>query len=313
MSEARAKNAARAGDPSPAAALGRAPLMLSSRFSRPHRRVGHGPRAASTPRVRRQGVLKSADMDLRPFHLLCCLSLGWAAACAGGAARTPHHAHPDGAQQAQRSHPGHPAHGAHPSPLVHRFENADQWTAEFDNPERDAWQQPSAVVAAMAIEPGMIVADIGAGTGYFEPYLSRAVGAAGQVLAMDVEQDMVRYLKERAGREKLSNVQATLVAGDDPRLAPGSVDRILIVDTWHHIPERTGYAQKLRTGLKAGGRIFVVDFTAEAQHGPPPRHRIPPEQVVEELQASGLAAEVLPESLPEQYIVVATQQELPSP
>src|SRR5882672_603308 len=72
-------------------------------------------------------------------------------------------------------------------PLVHRFEHAEQWAKQFDDPARDAWQRPQEVVAALMIRPGMTVADIGAGTGYFEPWLSRAVGGSGMVLALDIE------------------------------------------------------------------------------------------------------------------------------
>ena len=197
------------------------------------------------------------------------------------------------------------AHGH--GPLVHRFEHAEQWAPRFDDPSRDAWQKPKDVVEAMEIQPGMTVADVGAGTGYFEPWLSRAVGESGTVLALDVEPDMVRYLNERAAREHLANVRPALAAMDDPKLPAGAVDRVLIVDTWHHIPDREAYAAKLRGGLKVGGRVFVVDFKLEAKHGPPPQHRLAAEQVARELTAGGLSARIAPTSLPEQYIVVGAR------
>jgi ubiquinone/menaquinone biosynthesis C-methylase UbiE len=189
--------------------------------------------------------------------------------------------------------------------LVHRFEKAEDWAKEFDDPARDAWQKPAEVIAAMNITPGMTVADIGAGTGYFEPHLSRAVGPTGKVLALDIEPDMVRYLRERAAKEKLANVTAQLAAPADTGLAAGSVDRILIVDTWHHIPDRTAYAQKLRTALRPGGLVIIVDFTLEAAKGPPKEHRITPEAMISELDAGGLSGKAIDESLPDQYIVVA--------
>lgn len=205
-----------------------------------------------------------------------------------------------GAQPAPTADAHAHAHG----PLVHRFENAEKWAREFDDPKRDEWQHPKEVIAAMGITSGMTVADVGAGTGYFEPWLSRAVGENGTVLALDVEADMVRYLGERAVREKLSNVRASQVALDDPKLPPAGVDRVLIVDTWHHIADRAPYAAKLRSGLKPGGKVFVVDFTLEAKHGPPPHHRVGAKQVLRELAAAGLTANVVA-SLPEQYIVAA--------
>ena len=188
--------------------------------------------------------------------------------------------------------------------LVHRFQNAEQWSKEFDDPARDAWQRPEEVVKLLRITPGMTAVDLGAGTGYFMPYLARAVGPQGSVLALDLEADMVRYMRERAVREKLSNVKAIQVAPDDPGLAAGSAARILVVDTWHHIPAREAYAKKLRAALAPCGMIAVVDFTLESQRGPPKAHRIPPEKVVAELAAAGLVAEVADEGLPDQYVVL---------
>jgi ubiquinone/menaquinone biosynthesis C-methylase UbiE len=199
-------------------------------------------------------------------------------------------------------------HHHHGGPLVHRFQSAEQWAKEFDDPARDAWQHPADVVAALKIAPGMTVADLGAGTGYFLPHLSRAVGDKGKVLGLDIEPDMVRYMKERAGREGLANVEARAVALDDPGLAAGSVDRVLIVDTWHHIDGRAAYAAKLRAALAPGGAVFVVDFKKDAHRGPPPEHRLAPEQVMDELRQGGLAPEVIDASLPEQYIVAGRRR-----
>ncbi len=215
-----------------------------------------------------------------------------ATACGGSSPppATPHeHAHAHG-------------HGEQ-APLVHRFEHAAEWAPQFDDPARDAWQRPKDVVEAVDLQPGMTVADVGAGTGYFEPWLSRAVGSAGTVLALDVEPDMVRYMTERAAREQLTNVRPALSSVDDPKLPPAGVDRVLIVDVWHHIPGREAYAAKLRSGLNAGGKVFVVDFKLDAKHGPPPAHRISAEQVARELTAGGLVARVVTSTLPEQYIV----------
>jgi len=199
---------------------------------------------------------------------------------------------------------------AKPSPETpayhHRFEHADQWAREFDDPSRDAWQHPEQVIAAMQIGPGMTVADIGAGTGYFEPHLSRAVGAGGKVLALDVEPEMVTHLRDRAVREHLDNVEARQVAPEDPALGGPSVDRVLIVDTWHHVANRSAYASRLAAALKPGGEVVVVDFRREAHRGPPPEHRVAPDEVVQTLTAAGLSARIIDAGLPEQYVVVGS-------
>jgi len=189
----------------------------------------------------------------------------------------------------------------------HRFENAAEWSKKFDDPSRDAWQKPQGVIDVMQIAPGTTIADIGAGTGYFEPYLSRAVGPAGHVLALDVEPDMVAHLRDRAAKEQLTNVEAKQVAADDPGLAPSSVDRILVVDTWHHIANRVDYAARLAVALKHGGQVFVVDFTRESKNGPPPEHRVPPEEVARTLETAGLVVRNVDAGLPDQYVVAGTR------
>lgn len=196
---------------------------------------------------------------------------------------------------------------AEPPAYQHRFADAEHWSREFDDPSRDAWQQPDRVVAAMQLQPGMTVADVGAGTGYFEPHLSRAVGDTGHVLALDVEPDMVRHLTERAASEKLANVVARQVAPDDRGLPPQSVDRVLIVDTWHHVSGRAQYSGKLLAALRPGGQVVVVDFRQDAHRGPPPEHRIAPEEVARELGEGGLSARIVDAALPEQYVVVGTR------
>ncbi|MFO0725993.1 MAG: class I SAM-dependent methyltransferase [Myxococcota bacterium] len=185
----------------------------------------------------------------------------------------------------------------------HRFDNPAKWAETFDAADRDAWQHPDELVAVMEIGPGMSVADIGAGTGYFLPYLSRAVGDAGKVHALDIEAEMVEYMRARAQREVLSNVVARQVDPNDPGIAPSSVDRIVIIDTWHHIDQRPAYAKKLFDALKPGGTVCIVDFTLEAEQGPPREHRLAPERVIEELGTAGLQASVVHEELPDQYVV----------
>ncbi|MRG93543.1 class I SAM-dependent methyltransferase [Polyangium spumosum] len=244
---------------------------------------------------------------MRLHPLLVILALPLLAGCGGASATqpAPKTAEPAGGAHAHGGHHGHHGHHGHGGPLVHRFEKAEDWAKEFDDPARDAWQKPDEVVAALRLSPGMTVADLGAGTGYFEPHLARGVGPSGKVLALDVEADMVRYLRERAAKEKLDNVEARQVGLADPGLGQGTVDRVLIVDVWHHIDGRKDYAAKVRDGLKPGGLLVIVDFTMEATKGPPKEHRITPEAMIAELASAGLEAEVVPETLPDQYIVVA--------
>jgi len=149
----------------------------------------------------------------------------------------------------------------------------------------------------------MVVADIGAGTGYFVPHLSAALGDGGRVLALDVEPNMVRHMEERISEAGLTNAEARVVPTDSPGLEAASVDRILIVNTWHHISERGAYAAKLREALKPGGFVLVVDFDADSPHGPPPEMRLAAETVAAELQAGGFVTEIEADALSYQYLV----------
>lgn len=191
--------------------------------------------------------------------------------------------------------------------MHHRFENAEEWAKVFDDPKRDAWQQPEKIVAALELAPTMIVADIGAGTGYFAMRLGRAL-PQGRVIATDLEQGMVDYMRDRAAKERLANIDAKQTPPDDPQLGERAVDRVLVVDVWHHLGDRAAYAKKLAAALRDGGRVMVVDFKLDATLGPPKQHRLPPEAIVADLQAAGLDAAVAPVELPEQYVVVGTRR-----
>jgi cyclopropane fatty-acyl-phospholipid synthase-like methyltransferase len=196
------------------------------------------------------------------------------------------------------------AHGTH-----HTFSDADAWTKVFDDPARDEWQRPDDVLRALELEPSMIVADIGAGTGYFAVRLARKV-PGGEVIATDVEPDMVRFLNDRAHREKLPNLRAIPAPLTASGLAAESVDRILIVHVWHHLSDRVDYARDLAAALRPGGKLFIVDFTLTASRGPPAKLRIAPEQLIKELEEAGLAAKVSLIGLPDQYIVEAERSRI---
>src|SRR5688572_6871887 len=186
---------------------------------------------------------------------------------AGPSATGPSHSAGDGAAHAHGPEGSTHAHG--PDGFHKDFSDAAAFSAHFDDPARDAWQRPEEVLELLRIPPGSVVADLGAGTGYFVAGLARRVGPGGQVLALDVEPKMVEFLQRRIEREQLGNVRPVLVAPDDPGLAPGSVARVLVVNTWHHIDARPSYAEKLRAALAPEGELWIVDFTLESRFGPP--------------------------------------------
>lgn len=222
------------------------------------------------------------------------------------AATDPHHAHDEAPAHARDHQHGHatPHHEhEHGHGMPHDFSDAERWATVFDDPERDAWQLPSDLVALAELRPGMTVAEIGAGTGYFLPHLSRAVGETGKVLALDIQPTLVEHMRERAQRDGLANVDARVVAPDDPALPAQAVDRVLVVNVWHHLDDRVAYARHLERALAPGGRVVIVDFTTDSPHGPPPEHRLAPESIADDLARAGLNAHLPAEPLPYQYVV----------
>ncbi len=197
----------------------------------------------------------------------------------------------------------------HDATARHSFEDVEHWTSLFDDPSRDAWQRPQDVVQALQLRPGMCVADLGAGTGYFSRYLAAAVGEAGTVLAVDTEPNLVVHLRERAEKERTANVVPVLASPDNPRLPVGAVDLILIVDTVHHIDDRIGYFRRLQRFLKSAGRVVIIDFKKEdLPVGPPPEHKLAREQIVDELQSAGYQLVAAPALLPYQYVLIFRQR-----
>ncbi len=224
---------------------------------------------------------------------------GEAAGVYAAAAAQPAARQEDEPSQAPRERSPHDATSRHP------FNEVKKWVRVFDDPARADWQKPEEVAAALRLKPGMIVADLGAGTGYFIRYLSKAVAPGGIVLAIDTEPAMVNYIGARAGRDGLTNVVPVLAQADDPFLPRERVDRVLIVDTYHHIDDRLNYFGRMRDSLAPGGRVVVVDFHKRPLPvGPPLEHKLERSFVVEEMAQAGWTLEREETFLPHQYFLV---------
>jgi SAM-dependent methyltransferase len=132
--------------------------------------------------------------------------------------------------------------------------------------------------------------------------LARAV-PQGHVYGVDAEHDMVRYLGERASRENLGNLTAVLAKPDDPGI-PVAVDLVILVDTYHHIPDREHYFRALQKSFKTGGRLAIIDFTLESPVGPSVRSRLPVSRVKQELSRAGYRLLNEHKFLPNQYYLI---------
>lgn len=189
-----------------------------------------------------------------------------------------------------------------PDHFAHRFDNPDELAKGFDDPARDAWQMPARVIEALQLRPGQVVADIGSGTGYFAVRLARSA-AAPKVYGVDIEPAMRDYLSQRAAKEQLTNVHAVLGASDRANL-PEAVDLVLVVDTFHHIPNRVAYLSGLKAQMKSGARLAIVDFRKDSPEGPPVEFRLVPDQITAELAQAGFELQASHDFLPRQLFLV---------
>jgi ubiquinone/menaquinone biosynthesis C-methylase UbiE len=182
------------------------------------------------------------------------------------------------------------------------FQNAAEWAKKFEDPARDDWQKPNEVISALKLKPTDKIADIGAGTGYFAWRLAQAV-PGGKVYAVDVEKDMVEYMKAVSKKKNLPNLIPVQGTASDPQI-PEQIDLALVVDTYHHIDSRSDYFKQLRRNLLPDGRLVIIDFHEKSVEGPPPEHRLSKEQVTSELSEAGYKLEQTLDFLPNQYFLV---------
>ncbi len=152
---------------------------------------------------------------------------------------------------------------------------------------RDDWQQRERVVEVLGLRPGQVVADIGAGGGYFTFLLADAVGPEGRVYAVDVDPDMTGHLESEAAERRAQQVTVVLAEPDDPGLPEAGVDLVFTVNTFHHFEDPAAYFTTARSALRPGGRVAVLDYR-EGQSGSPfGEHATPRAAVVEALEAAG--------------------------
>lgn len=210
----------------------------------------------------------------------------------------PKHAHHHG-------HKGTPADGGDQATMNHRFTDVGWAVKMFDNPARAAWQKPAALIDALKIAPGAVVADLGAGTGYFLPHLVNATGPTGTVVALEVEPNLLGHIRERAEKAGWSTVIPVLSSFDRPRVARASLDLALMVDVYHHINNRKVWMGQALAALRPGGRFVVVDFKpGKLPVGPPEGHKLPAAQIKTEMVAAGFEFVEALDLLPHQNTLV---------
>jgi predicted methyltransferase len=174
----------------------------------------------------------------------------------------------------------------------------------LEGPDREAWQRPEDVMDALNISENSIVADLGAGGGWFTVRLAYRVGPNGRVYAEDIQHQMIEAITRRVNREGLRNVRPILGSQSDPRL-PEPVDAVLIVDAYHEMEHPVALLRNVAKSLKPAGRIGIVNSKKDGHGpGPPMDERVDPERVIRDAEAAGLRLVARPGFLRYQYMLV---------
>ena len=175
----------------------------------------------------------------------------------------------------------------------------------LERAEREQEEAPSKAIAALELRPGMVVADIGAGSGYYTSRMSKSVGPTGKVYATDIQPGMIELVNRRIAAEGLTNVTTILGGMDDPKLPPASIDLAIMVDVYHELPAPQVFLQRLRETFKPGGRLVLLEFRKEDATVPILEvHKMSVAEVKAELEAEGFVLDKVIEDLPWQHIIV---------
>jgi len=179
----------------------------------------------------------------------------------------------------------------------------------LERPERAREERPDLLLAELKLKPGMVVADIGAGSGYHSRRMADVVGKTGTVYAVDVQPEMVRFLERIAREDRYTHVKPVLASVDDVKLAPSSIDLAIMVDVYHELEFPLEVMRSIVKSLKPGGRVVFVEYRAEDPQVPiKEMHKMSEAQIKREAAVHGIVWERTSNVLPWQHIVVFTKK-----
>lgn len=188
-----------------------------------------------------------------------------------------------------------------------RPDDITQYLEQLDSTERDRYQKPSQVIEALKVKPGMAVADLGSGSGYFTRRFIEAVTETGIVYAIDVEPEMLAYTKESVIHMHTAfTAEFILARPDSPKLPFESIDLLFVCNTVHHLEKRSNYFRDLQSSLKQGARIAIIDFYPDERSGElgfPKHHLVSRDRVIQEMADAGYRLEHEHSFLPRQYFL----------
>jgi SAM-dependent methyltransferase len=175
----------------------------------------------------------------------------------------------------------------------------------LERPEREKEEEPAKLIDLLKLKEGMVVADVGAGSGYHSFRMSAKVGDKGKVLAVDIQPEMLDALRKRAKEKKITNVETVQGTEDDPKLPEGKVDLILLVDVYHEFSKPYEMTQAMVKALRPGGRLVFVEFRLEDPKVPIKLvHKMTAKQVVKEMEPHPLKWVDTIEELPWQHVII---------
>lgn len=182
----------------------------------------------------------------------------------------------------------------------------------LEGPDRDAWQRPELIMDELGIGDASVVADLGAGGGWFTIRLARRVGPNGKVFAEDIQPEMIESIRRRIEREGLKWVHPVLGTATDPNLKE-PVDAVLIVDAYHEMEAPEALLRNVARALKPNGRLGIVEHTKNGLGpGPPLEERVDPERIIRDATAAGLRVHSRPNFLRYQYLLVFKRADAPA-
>ena len=175
----------------------------------------------------------------------------------------------------------------------------------LERPEREDEEAPSKALDALEFKPGMVVADIGAGSGYYSSRIAKRVGPTGRVYATDIQPGMIEILDRRIKSEGVTNITTVLGGMDDPRLPPASIDLAIMVDVYHELQQPQVFLQRLKETFKPNGRLVLLEFRKEDPKVPILEvHKMSVAEVKQEMEAEGFVLDKVIDVLPWQHIIV---------
>jgi precorrin-6B methylase 2 len=234
-----------------------------------------------------QSIWYSVQRQIRVLALICLLAL---------------------IQRADAFQSEHPLSGRKIAPVM-GVGGAD-W---LDRNERESEENPDGALDAIGFKPGMVVADVGAGTGYMSLKMAKRVGPSGKVYAEDVQPEMLRRLRANAEAAKLTNIQTVLGGEADPKLPPNTLDLILLVDVYHEFSQPQRMLRKMREELKPDGRLVLIEYRKEDPSIPiRAEHKMSVQEVKLEVEAEGFHLDQVLETLPRQHIIILTKTKTPN-